>query len=138
MQTMTNYSGVLLRALAAAGAVVGLVAALADAAVAAPAASVTITERTAAAVEQTAKAPKVMADVKPSTFILDTAAQRLRQHDQKAAASKPASGQVVAKTAAAPIRTVAKAAPVTSHVLPAKANSHGAVRLAQADTGAAP
>src|SRR5947207_9867427 len=105
MHTMTNYSGVLLRALAAAGAVVGLVAALADAAVAAPAASVSITERTAAAVEKTAKAPKVMADVQPSTFILDTAAQRLRQHAQKAAAGKDAAGKSVAKmpvTAAPP------------------------------------
>src|SRR5438105_14060177 len=121
MQTMTNYSGVLLRALAAAGAVVGLVAALADAAVAAPAASVTITERTAAAVEKTAKAPKVMADVQPSTFILDTAAQRLRQHGQKAA-GKEAAGKSVVKTTAPLARTAAKAAPAVPHVCPAKAN----------------
>ena len=134
MQTMTNYSGVLLRALAAAGAVVGLVAALADAAVAAPAASVTITERTAAAVEKTAKAPRVMADVQPSTFILDTAAQRLRQHAQKAAAVKDAGKSVVkaAVTAAPPTRTAAKAAPVAPHLCPAKAAPRGVVRLAQA------
>src|SRR5438309_1812378 len=105
MQTMTNYPGVLLRALAGAGAVVGLVAALADAAVAAPAASVTITERTADVARQTPKAPKVMADVKPSTFILDTAARRLRQQAQKDAAGKGA-----AKTTAVPARIAAKPA----------------------------
>src|SRR5262249_55407297 len=77
MQTMTNYppltswvpgprcGWLLLKALAGASVVVGLLAALADAAVAAPATSVTITERTAAAAAQTAKAPKVMGDVKP-------------------------------------------------------------------------
>ena len=142
MQTMTKYPGyprcgwILLRALAGAGAVVGLVAALADAAVAAPTASVTITERTAAAAAQTAKAPKVLGDVKPSTFILDTAALRLREHAQKATVSKVAGARIVAKAPlAAPL--AAKIGPAVPHVA-AKPAAHPGVRLAQADTTAGP
>src|SRR5438445_12025354 len=112
MQTMTKYPGhphsgwILLRALAGAGAVIGLAAALADAAVAAPAAAVTITERTADVARQTPKAPKVMTDVRPSTFILDTAARRLRQQ-----ALKDAAGKGAAKTTTPPARIAAKPAP---------------------------
>jgi pilus assembly protein CpaC len=141
MQTMSNYPGVLLRALASAGAVVGLVAAIADAAVAAPAASVTITERSAAAVEKTAKAPKVMADVQPSTFILDTAAQRLRQNAQKTAAGKAAAAKTVVKMAvkaSPPTRTAARPTPGAPHLCPAKAAPHGVIRLAQANPDGSP
>src|SRR5713226_6420637 len=94
MQTMTNYPGyprggwMAVRALASAGAVIGLVAVLATAASAAPDASVTITERSAAqpaiglaAVRHTAKPAKSMTELQPSAFILETAARRLRQSD---------------------------------------------------------
>jgi len=116
--------------------VVGLVAALADAAVAAPTASVTITERTAAAAQQTAKAPKVLGDVKPSTFILDTAALRLREHAQKTAVTKVAGARIVAKAPLA-AGTAAKSGPAVPHVA-VKTAAHSAVRLAQADTAAGP
>src|SRR5260370_947894 len=99
MQTMTNYPGyprggwMVARALAGAGAVIGWVAVLATAAPAAPDASVTITERTAAqlaAVRHTAKPAKSMTELQPSAFILETATRRLHQSD--GAARTPRSG----------------------------------------------
>src|SRR5437868_6951386 len=89
MKTMTNYPGVVFRALASAGAAAGLVAALTTAVAAAPTASVTITERDAtkpapptsvalAAVRKTAKPQKLAPDTRPLPFILQTAARRLR------------------------------------------------------------
>ena len=58
MQTMSNYPGVVRRALVSAGAVIGLVAVLTTAAAAAPDASVTIAERTAASSAGRAARPK--------------------------------------------------------------------------------
>src|SRR5437867_2291986 len=93
MQTMTNYPGyprsgwMVVRALASAGAVIGLVALLATAASASPAPSVTITERTAAqlaAVRHTARPARSMTELQPSAFILETAARRLHQSDSAA------------------------------------------------------
>ena len=113
MQTMSNYPGVVRRALVSAGAVIGLVAALTTAAAAAPDASVTIAERTAAstartavglaAVRHTARAPRMMADVQPSAFILETAAWRLRQSTVTGAPGKSRGKQKVARRRTVPL-----------------------------------
>jgi pilus assembly protein CpaC len=107
MQTMTNYPGcprgwIVVRALASAGAVIGLVALLARAASAAPDASVTIRERSAAqpaaglaAVRRTARPAKSMTELQPSAFILETAARRLHQSDSAAGTTSSTHNQKV-------------------------------------------
>src|SRR5689334_10443979 len=102
MKTITHYPGVVLRALAGAGAMGGLVAVLAGAAVAAPV--VSITERAPAgatrpsapalpalaAVRRTPKAPKLAEEVRPAAFILQTAERRLGHTTAAPAVKKPA------------------------------------------------
>src|SRR5205823_3327016 len=95
-----------------------------------------------------AKAPKVMGDVKPSTFILDTAAQRLKQHIQKAGSGNDTVPKLAVKAVPAPTATVARAAPgapaagkavpTAPRVASLRTRALIAVRLAKADTEGAP
>lgn len=158
MQTMTNYpprrGEMVLRALVSFGAAVGLVAVLTTTAFAAPEASVTITERAMtppaaglAAARCTARAPKILAEVQPSAFILETAARRLRQSTGTAAVGTGSPKQSPAHASRARIAGTAPAPPLKKGAgTPAARSASGAttshpaarrpVRLAQADAAA--